>query len=372
MKYYQLCMGAPVFRKHLRIALISLVGSLILFPGALRAQPANPAPLAPPGSAAPAGADKTRKVGPAGKLALPAPTTKQKRKQATALFMEANALARRKLYLDALKKYRAARALYPSYKIDLNIGGVLDVMGRRAAAARHFEKFLISSRDTPPKIIEAARGRLAGLRNGLSSVKVECLVKDAVISVGGKDVARTPMDLPHYLEPGKHAVKITKKGFILSQKTLELAPGQHTIQNVRLRSVAESRDYLDFQQQLELRQSKTRRAYIALGVGTGLALGAIALYSVAASLGSRAHDEYQTAVWPDDIEDAEADIEFATGIYIGGHVVMGLAAGAVGYGVYELLSRPGAERPQESSGFTPLVGIGASTGGAQLTLRGSF
>ncbi len=111
-------------------------------------------------------------------------------------------------------------------------------MGRRAEAAAHFERFLASASGAPPAIVSAARARLARLRHGLASLRVECLVAGAVISVDGKDVGRTPMDLPHYVEPGSHRVKVSREGFVLSAKTVELQPGEHTTQNVRLRSVA--------------------------------------------------------------------------------------------------------------------------------------
>ena len=143
------------------------------------------------------------------------------------------------MYVDALAKYRDARALFPSYKIDLNIGGVLDAMGRYTEAAVQFERFLISSRDAPELIIKAARERLTHLRTRLASVKVESLVQGAMINVSGKDAGKTPMDFPHYVSPGKHRVEVTKEGFLLSAEEVKLKPGQHVAQNVRLRSMAE-------------------------------------------------------------------------------------------------------------------------------------
>jgi len=293
--------------------------------------------------------------------------------KAAALFREANGLAKRKLYLDALKKYRAARALFPSYKIDLNIGGVLDAMGRHADAAAQFERFLLGSTEAPPEIIAQARQRLAHLREHLASVKVECLEEDAVVNVSGKDAGKTPMDLPHYVDPGKHKLKVSKAGFLIMDDDLELSPGQHVAQNIRLRSVAASKAYVDYKARLEERERKTRISLITLGVGAGVAGAAVALYAIGGSQGARAEERFNTAVWPEDIEDAEEDAAFARDIMIGGHVAIGVAAGVLGYSLYNFLTRPSDEKPEEP-GMTPmpLISLGGQPGGGQVTLSGRF
>ena len=134
------------------------------------------------------------------------------RDRAVLLFQEATRLFDRGMYLDALKKFRRARAVYPSFKIDLNIGATLDAMGRRTEAAVYFERFLINADNAPPAVIFAARDRLKQLRLKLGRVKVTCLVEGAMVRVGTRAVGRTPLELPVYLEPAPMSSRPARRG----------------------------------------------------------------------------------------------------------------------------------------------------------------
>lgn len=120
------------------------------------------------------------------------------REQAGVLFDQASDLFSRGMYLDALKRFRQARRLYASFKIDLNIGATLDAMGRRTEAAVYFERFLVNAAEAPPEIIKAATSRLGELRNKLGRVKVSCLVEGATVVVDRKAVGRVPLDYGLY------------------------------------------------------------------------------------------------------------------------------------------------------------------------------
>ena len=147
------------------------------------------------------------------------------KKRARTLFSEANGFFARGMYLDALKKYRQARALYPSFKIDLNIGGTLDAMGRPTEAASYYEKFMLNAGRANPAVIKEAKNRLAALQKKLGRVRVTCLEGEAKVLVNGKAVGKTPLDLPVYLLPGSYALVAQKAGFVGEQKKVTLAAG---------------------------------------------------------------------------------------------------------------------------------------------------
>ena len=130
---------------------------------------------------------------------------------------------------------------------------------------------------------------------------------------------------------------------------------------------------MEYQGRVEERQKKTKIAYITLGAGAGLAGAAVALYAIGGSLGSTASDRYGTSVYPEDFDDAEEDAEFARDIMIGGHVVMAAAAGVLGYCLYNFLTRPSDERPEEhKSKPMPLLSFSPAPSGGQLSLSGRF
>jgi hypothetical protein len=100
---------------------------------------------------------------------------------------------------------------------------------------------------------------------------------------------------------------------------------------------------------------------------------AVALYGIGGALGSRAAQRHESAVWPEDTVKAEEDATFARDIMIGGHVAIGAAAGVLGYCLYNFLTRPSDDKPEEPPAVPmPLISLGAQPGGGQLTLSGRF
>jgi len=295
-----------------------------------------------------------------------AETAEAAKEQATALFREGNELYSRGLFLDALQKYRQARALFPSHKIDLNIGGTLDALGRRTEAAIYFERFLIQSADAPAPIIAAARKRLEELRRKLASARITAVQDGAAVLLDGQVVGQTPLELPVYMEPGRHRLEARKEGHRAAVKELSLAAGQHT--SVALLLDAQGEGALALDPTLAARRkTKTISGWAALGVGAACLVTAAVLYGVGGSQGSSAHDQYLAATDPVVIEARWQDVEAAKSKLVAGHVLAGLGAVAVGISIYQLVTRPAAEqRPRTALGVAPLAGGGA------FSLRGSF
>jgi tetratricopeptide (TPR) repeat protein len=303
-------------------------------------------------------------------LLLAAPVTAEAqspKERARVLFREANKLYSRGMYLDALQKYRDARALYPSFKIDLNIGATLDALGRRTEAAAFIERFLVQSASAPAEIIDAARSRLEELRKKLGRVRVTSLVEGATLWVDGKAVGTTPFELPVYLEPGRHAFKLERAGHEPVSRDLDLGAGEQATLDLTPRPRARAPSSQPAATRpveqptapdptLEARRrSRTLWAYGALGAGAALAVTAAVLYGVGASQGSEAHESYRAATDPDEIEQRYQDVEAAQTKLVVGHVLIGAAVAAVGASVYLFLTRPGggSEAPRVSLSIGP-------------------
>ena len=135
------------------------------------------------------------------------------REEAEILLRAGNALHDRGNYRGALSNYHEARRIFPSYKIDFNIGVTLMAMGRAIQAAQQFERFLLTARKVAePAMKQEAQRRLDRLRSRLGSVVVVCPVPGAVVAVEGAEVGRTPLEGRLYLRPGAYAITVTAEG----------------------------------------------------------------------------------------------------------------------------------------------------------------
>ena len=65
-----------------------------------------------------------------------------RRQHAEAMLRTGNQLYDQGDYEGALQRYRAAQELFPSYKIDYNIGVALQALKQPVQALPHFERFL--------------------------------------------------------------------------------------------------------------------------------------------------------------------------------------------------------------------------------------
>ena len=320
----------------------------------------------------------------AGKMKTPEqPAAATPRKQASSLFAEANKMVSRgaalaneakDLCLGAMARYHKAYSIFPSFKIDLNIGGTLDIMGRPTEAAVYFEKFLNNSQKAPPDVIKEAKARLEELRQKLASVIVNSPVKDTAVLINGEEVGRTPVKMSHYLEPGKYMLTVQKDGYLPVHRKLDLNKGDHLTLNIPLTSRAElEKEQRRLQQIADERRTKNIWGYTALAGAAALAVTAAVLYGVGAQQGISAHEGYQTTTNMADQRAYAEEVNSAKEMLIGGHVLIGLAAAAAGVSIYQLLTRPDAEKPAALPKAPPAaVGVFIQQSGAQFTLSGRF
>ena len=302
------------------------------------------------------------------------------KQRAKVLFADGTALFQKGLYVDALKKYRAARSIYPSYKIDLNIGSTLDAMGRRAEAAHYFRKFVLAAKKAPAAIRASAQNRLTWLKRNLASVKVTSVLNGVTVLVDDEVVGTTPIDLPLFMEPGARKLGAKMALYLPFARELALKPGQHIKFPLPLKLVAEDRAYRERVLRLEIRRKKSIWAYSTLGVGLALAAGAGVLYGVGYSQGSSAHDSYLATNSPADLERYSDDIGAAQAMVISAHVMAGVAVASLAISTYQFITRPAVERgdpaasppPARAPGARAGLGLTPVVGGAFLSLSGRY
>ncbi len=160
-------------------------------------------------------------------MASPASQAETPRKKARMLFRQGTEHYARGEYSAALERFRQAKALYPSYKIDLNIGATLEAMGNTLEAADHYKRFLQRGQDAEHGMLQEVKTKLEELGKKLSSVTVDCMVSGAIVTMDGKMVGETPLDSPIYVEPGHHELKVTRAGHQDFTRTLELGRSDH-------------------------------------------------------------------------------------------------------------------------------------------------
>ncbi len=308
------------------------------------------------------------------------------KKQASILYKAANKEARegmlkvsegRRLLDESLAKYKKARDLFASFKIDLNIGGVLSAMGRRTESAKYHEIFLVKMPKTvPPAIVEQAKKKLWDLRKELSSVRLETTLEGIQIQINGEDVDKTPQKWPHYMEPGKHVMILSRDGHVSKTELLVLKKGEHRTIKVQLTSLAEvKRLQLERDELMGARSRKRVIGFTTLAAGAALAVGAAVLYGVGASKGSEAFDGYSSTSSTMEQDRYKEQVESAKGMITGGHVLIGLAAATLGVSMWQLISASRMkEAPTKEKDTTTSVKpvVAPTAGGAALSITGRF
>ena len=119
------------------------------------------------------------------------------------------------------------------------------------------------------------------------------------------------------------------------------------------------------------RRTKTVHGTVALGLGGAAAITAAVLYGVARSQGDEAHEQYAAATNPNAITRHWDEVEATEAKANVSGVLLGVAAVCLGYGLYQLLSRPEVPAGQRATdGAT--VGVVPPGRGAGAVLGGTF
>jgi hypothetical protein len=166
--------------------------------------------------------------------AAPPPTGNGDKAKAKVLLQEGLAANRQSQHAQALEKFQAAYAAYPSPKLWFNIGQVELALDHSVEAIQAFEKFLALVPGAQPDEKKIARSSVEQLRKKLGQLEVKCETNGAEITVDGKSVGRVPLAGPVWAAPGSHRVAITQEGFSPASETLDLRAGTSALVVIHL------------------------------------------------------------------------------------------------------------------------------------------
>jgi hypothetical protein len=145
--------------------------------------------------------------------------------QASQLLTQGNQLSGEGSYPEALEKYQAAYAIYPSPKLLLNIGTTQRNLGRNAEAAETYEAYLRAPDREPGRVAEVERV-IKEIDAVVGHVTVRATVVGSTVTIDGKDLGVAPFDRTLRVEPGAHKVVAEKAGMQAYVGTLTLKPGE--------------------------------------------------------------------------------------------------------------------------------------------------
>jgi len=336
-------------------------------------------------------------------ILLPSPALAGDREQAGALFVEGNELRLAGKYKEALDKYNEAYKLLPNFKIEYNTALVLEKLGNHTAAYMTYKSFLKSGEGkSPEKMLDTARQKVKELKQKIALVRVISSVKGATVKFNGLDIGRTP--LPDNWEmavdaPKNVGVWLEAEGYQTFTSSQYLKPGQEVVIRAELKPLnqqapeptpaatksepesplpaatvpAPEGDADD--QLIQKRRSKTIWAWTTLGLGLACAAGAGVFYGVGYSQVTAAHDEYNELPSTASVSTRDekwAEVESASKLYIGGHVLAGVAAVAVGVSIYMFVTRPTVQKHDVELKSGVSLSIHANVNHPGLLLRGEF
>jgi tetratricopeptide (TPR) repeat protein len=209
--------------------------------------------------------------------------------KAKALLAEGLDFNRQGQHAQALEKFQAAFAAYPSPKLHFNIGQVELALDHPVEAMEAFEKFLALVPDARPEDKKDAKSAVAQLAKKLGRLQIKCETKGAEVAVDGKKVGHVPLPGPQWATPGSHQVTLTHEGFAPATERVEMTTGSIALVVIRLAPPATTPPGLDLSAQSTSAEaaSSARPIYKTWWFWTGAAVVVAGAVTTAVVLGSK-------------------------------------------------------------------------------------
>lgn len=271
-------------------------------------------------------------------------------------------------YINALEKFKAAYAKFPSPKILLNIGSTLRQLGRNVEAAEVYEQYIKDPKNEPAKVPGAQRV-LGEIDAVIGRLTIEVSQPAARVRLDGKVLPGFENGGVIRVEPGDHSVVAEKEGFPDAVQTLRVGPHDEKVVTLKIalpEKVIVERTVDGPQETI---------SYIVGGVGAaGLLGGAIAGgIAIAKNKAAAAHCEKSTgstsgsSAHPVPCDQTGVDLgKTAKSSATASTVLLAVGGGALATGVVLFLTAP-SKKPD-----APKVGLFVSPFGASATLEGSW
>jgi hypothetical protein len=317
------------------------------------------------------------------------------KERAAALFEEGSRLLSEKRFEDALGKFREARVLFQSFKIDHNMAMAYFALGQLPEAAASYELFLREGKgQAPSEIYQAAREKYLEIMNRLASVSIPIKEPGAIVVVDGKKEYKTPLETRIYLSPGPHEIVVTQAGALPFVGKVASAAGVHQVLAIPMRPVStrlyappargEPRPVVEERS----RGWKTPVGYALTGVGGALVVTSIVLFGIGGAQGIPANDSYDRINVSDsemranplsqdtqnklrDLSSYHEEMDSARKKIIAAGVLVGVGAVVAGVGIWALVSRPAEAPANQGAAGLHFVG-GPFPSGFTLGLAGSL
>ncbi|NOK22748.1 hypothetical protein [Corallococcus carmarthensis] len=283
-----------------------------------------------------------------------------------ALFGEGNALLKESIFVQAVEKYRQALARWDHPAIHYNLALALMNLDQPVEVHEHLVAALrFGPAPLEKEKFEYARNYKTLVEKQLARVDITCATPGATVTMDGQPLFVAPGRYEGLVRPGAHSIVATMTGFVPSDQSRTLLPGETTTLDLKLFT---SDDLIRYQ-----RRWSAAMPWLVMGAGVAVAGGSAFLH-----LQSRDHfrafesgiAECGGCVPPTAVSDERSQGNLMQTGAIAGYAVGGavLVTGAV----LAVLNQPKPYRiepGQEAATVqvTPLLGAGS--GGAVATFR---
>jgi tetratricopeptide (TPR) repeat protein len=286
----------------------------------------------------------------------------------------------------ALAEYEAAYQAYPDPQIYFPIAQAEQRLGRFLDALQRYQDLLAEAKGLSDELRDQAQVHLDEVKKNLAALVLDVTPDGASVLVDGKEVGRSPMSQPVFVEPGKHSYEVTRDGYRAAEGGMDLAPGVETRRRIELERERPDvvrkprrRDLAAERRRREALEAAARRpSAVPVWVGVGVT-GALAVSAGITGFGALSkHDQFEDPMrGPAQREQARVDGERLAGIT---DILLGAAV--VGAGVtayyYFAIYRPRAARADRAEALgaeresalqlAPVLGDGV----AGLAVSGTF
>lgn len=224
------------------------------------AQP-SPAPAAQPQPAAPRPSSATSEA----ERPWAKGVSKEQQEAALTLFREANALVKESIFVQANEKYRKALALWDHPAIHYNLALALMNLDQPVEVHEH----LVAALRFGPDPLEAekfeyARNYKVLVEKQLARVDISCDTPGTTVTLDGNTLFVAPGRYSGLVRPGAHSIVATKEGYLPTDQSRTLLPGETTALDLKMFT---SDDLIQYRR-------KWPAAVPWLVVGAGVAVGA--------------------------------------------------------------------------------------------------
>jgi tetratricopeptide (TPR) repeat protein len=148
---------------------------------------------------------------------------------AIVLFKEGNELLKDSVFVEAVKKYRAALKHWDHPAIHYNMAFALLNLDQPVEVYEHLEKAMeYGPEPLEQEKFELAKSYKALVEKQLSRVEISCDEADAMVTMDGTPLFKAPGRYASLVRAGPHTVLATKEGFQTAEVSQSLPAGQVT------------------------------------------------------------------------------------------------------------------------------------------------